>query len=130
MKSKNIFGRLSLVSILATAMLFVSLPGQAAMVGTAQINRDISGNSVDQITLLQGRLWIQQQLVMNGVDEADSVIRVSRLSDAQVQQVRVRFDEMPAGAGVVGVAATIAVVILVTDLIGLTDIYPFIRPIK
>lgn len=124
------FYRLGQAFALTAVLLFVSLPGQTAMVGTAEISRDIASINVDQTTLQQQRLWIQQQLVANGVSAADSAMRVSLLSDAQVRQVRQQFDEMPAGAGVAGIIVTAAIVILVTDLIGLTDVYPFIRPIQ
>ena len=130
MKLLKPFYRLGQAFALIAALLLVSLPGQAAMVGTAEINRDIAGISVDQTTLQKERLWIQQQLVANGVSEADSALRVSLLSDAQVRQVRQQFDEMPAGAGAAGIIVTAAIVLLVTDLIGLTDVYPFIRPVQ
>ena len=130
MKLMKPFYRLGQAFALTAVLLFVSLPGQTAMVGTAEISRDIASINVDQTTLQQQRLWIQQQLVANGVSAADSAMRVSLLSDAQVRQVRQQFDEMPAGAGVAGIIVTAAIVILVTDLIGLTDVYPFIRPIQ
>lgn len=129
MKLLNAFRRPAQIIALAAVVLFSSLPSQAAMIGTAEINRSIAGINVDAQTLQQERLWIQQQLVSNGVNKADSVLRVSQLSDAQVRQVRDKFDEMPAGAGVVGVVVAVGIVLLVTDLIGLTDVYPFVRPL-
>ena len=121
--------QLSQLIALVAVLLFTSLPGQAAMVGTAQITREIAGINIDAKTLQQERLWIQKQLLSNGVSEADSALRVSQLSDSQVHHVRHKFDEMPAGAGAVGIAVGIGIVLLVTDLIGLTDIFPFIRPV-
>lgn len=130
MKLLNPLKRLCQSLALAIVMLFTSLPAQSAMIGTAEINRDIAGIGIDAQTLQQERLWIQQQLIANGVSKTDSVLRVSHLSDAQVHQVRHHFDEMPAGAGVAGVVITVGIVLLVTDLLGLTDIFPFVRPIK
>ena len=121
--------QLSQIIALVATLLFSSLPAQAAMVGTAEITREIAGINIDASTLQQERLWIQKQLLSNGVSEADSVLRVSHLSDSQVHHVRHKFDEMPAGAGAVGIAVGIGIVLLVTDLIGLTDIFPFIRPV-
>lgn len=129
MKLRQTMKKFVQASALAITLLLSSLPGQAAMVGTAQITRDIAGLSIDAQTLQQERLWIQQQLVSNGVSQADSTIRVSQLSDSQVHHVRHKFDEMPAGAGAVGIAIGVGIVLLVTDLIGLTDIFPFVRPI-
>jgi hypothetical protein len=122
------FTQLGQVIALAIAVLFASLPAHAAMIGTAEITRDIVGISIDEKTLQKERLWIQQQLVSNGVSLSDSATRVSQLSDSQVHHVRHEFDEMPAGAGVVEVTIAVGIVLLVTDLIGLTDIFPFVRP--
>ena len=130
MKLLKAFRRPAQIFALAAVVLFSSLPSQAAMIGTAEINRSIAGIDVDAQTLQQERLWIQQQLISNGVNKTDSVIRVSQLSDAQVRQVRHKFDEMPAGAGAFGVAVGVGIVLLVTDLIGLTDIFPFVRPMQ
>jgi hypothetical protein len=128
MKLRQPFTQLGQVIALAIVALFTSLPGQSAMIGTAEITRDIAGINIDAQTFQKERLWIQQQLISNGVSQGDSAIRVSQLSDSQVHHVRHKFDEMPAGAGVLGVAIGVGIVLLVTDLIGLTDIYPFVRP--
>ena len=130
MKLLHTLKRPGQIIALAIVLLFSSLPSQAAIVGTAEINRTIAGINVNAQTLQKERLWIQQQLVSNGVSKTDSVLRVSQLSDAQVRQVRNKYDEMPAGAGVVGIAVTVGIVLIVTDLLGLTDIFTFIRPIK
>jgi hypothetical protein len=55
---------------------------------------------------------------------------VSSLSDAQVQQIHQRIDEMPAGSGALGTVAFIFLVLVITDLTGLTDVFPFIRPVN
>ena len=130
MKLRNAFSQLVKATTLAVVLLFCSMPGHAAMIDTAEITRDIAGINLDAQTLQQDRLWIEQQLVLNGVDTADASLRVSQLSDAQVHHVRHQFDDMPAGAGVVGVVIIVGVALLVTDLLGLTDVFPGIRPIN
>jgi flagellar motor component MotA len=39
------------------------------------------------------------------------------------------MNEMPAG-GIVGAVVTVLAVIAILDLLGVTDVYPFIRPIN
>ena len=113
------------VAIVATS-LFVSLPAQAGMVGTAEL----AGNAqiLNTSELSAQRNWIQQQLEANGVSANDAALRVSSLSDQQVQQVQQRLEEMPAGAGVGTVLVIGFLVLVITDLVGLTDVFPFIRP--
>ena len=118
-----------LITILAivTTSLFIGLPAQAGMVGTAEMTSSLNtGLSSAEISVQ--RSWIQQQLEVNGVNASDAVIRVSSLSDRQVQQIHQRIDEAPAGAGALGIIALIALVLVITDLTGYTDVFPFIRP--
>ncbi len=123
--------KLGLGIIAVAATLMVSLPGQAAMLGTAQIDSNLGGGlAFDQNTIVQERAWIREQLLSNGVRDADATIRVSSLSDSQVRRIRQKFDEMPAGAGAGGTVLVVFLVFVATDLMGATDIFPFIRPIE
>lgn len=120
--------KLALVLSIVTTAIFVGTPAQAGMVGTASL----SGNSL-QITagaetLVEQRQWLKTQLEANGVKSADAALRVSSLTDQQVQQIHQRIDEMPAGGDALGTIAFIALVLVITDLTGLTDVFPFIRP--
>ena len=40
------------------------------------------------------------------------------------------FDELPAGGDVLGVILVVFIVFVITDVIGATDIFPFIKPVK
>ena len=114
----------------AVGVVSFSIPAQAAMVATAQIVADASGQVFDQKVMQQQRDWIQARLEAGGVSQADSALRVSSLSDNQVIQVHQRMDEMPTGAGAAGAVLFVFVVLAITDLMGATDIFPFIRPME
>ena len=121
--------KLALSLLIVAGVVFASLPAQAAMVGTAEIGNSMAGLELDQAALQQKREWIHQQLLAHGVSPADSRLRVNSLSDSQVVQIHQRIDEMPAGAGVVGVVVLVFIVLVITDAMGATDIFPFIRPV-
>ena len=57
--------------------------------------------------------------------------RVAALSDDQVREIAGHLDQLPAGqsavAAVVGAILIIFLVLLVTDLLGLTNIFPFVN---
>ena len=117
------------VSVLfAVGLLSLSIPAQAAMVGTAQIVGDASGQIFSSKIMQQKRDWIQTQLQQAGVSEVDSALRVSSMSDDQVMQIHQGMQEMPAGAGAAGTVLLIFVILAITDYMGVTDIFPFIRP--
>ena len=97
------------------------LPAQAGMVGTAQMQ---SGSSAPVLTdVAQQREWIRQQLVQGGVEDRLAFKRVAAMTDTQVAMVHQRMDEMPAGADL-GVVVIIALVLVITELMGYTDIVP------
>ena len=123
----NLSKKLFIILSFTLTSLFVGLPAQAGMVGTAQMTNSLNV-SLSAAEITQQRNWIQRQLEANGVTKADAALRVSSLSDSQIQQVHQRIDEMPAGAGALGTIALIALVLVITDLTGITDVFPFIRP--
>lgn len=109
--------------LIALACMAVSLPGHSAMVGTAQIQND--SVLVELGDLTQKRDWIREQLVTAGVSQPDATLRVAAMTDGQVQEIHQRIDEHPAGGNVIVI---IGLVLVITDLLGYTDIFPFIRP--
>ncbi|MDR5867033.1 PA2779 family protein [Halomonas koreensis] len=70
---------------------------------------------------------VQRQLLLQGVAPAEVEERVAALSDAEARQMAERLDQLPAGASVVGALFAVFVILLVTDILGLTDVYPFTR---
>ena len=131
MMIRNLLKKPGLGIIAVAAILLVSLPGQAAMLGTAQIDSNLGGGPVfDQNIIKQDRQWISEQLQIHGVSDAEVGMRVASLSDNQVHRIRQNFDDMPAGASAAGTVAIVFLVLVGTDLAGLTDIFPFIRPIE
>ncbi len=106
------------------ASLCFSLPGQAAMVGTAELQADLAQVQLGDIA--SQRDWIREQLVIGGVEPAAASERVAALTDLQVRQLHQRIEAHPAGGNVL---IFLVVVLLITELSGITDIIPAIRPL-
>ena len=130
MSIQKVIKSITVSMLFAVGLLSLSIPAQAAMVGTAQIVGDANGQIISPKIMQQKRDWIQTQLQQAGVSEVDSALRVSSMSDDQVMQIHQGMQEMPAGAGGAGTVAIILLVLVVTDLMGATDIFPFIRPME
>jgi hypothetical protein len=120
---------------LAILMAVTTLPiglAQAKMVSTDQIIEQ-SNPSDDRAQVLNFlmREDVQQQLIRLGVDPNEAAQRVATLSDEELQQIAGRLDELPAGEGAVGIIVgailIIFLVLLITDLLGLTDVFPFVK---
>lgn len=108
--------------LVLVAALATSLPSQAAMVGTAQIQA--SPATVELANVVQEREWIRQNLVKAGVSESLALTRVAAMTDAQVAEVHRRIDEMPAAGSAGTTLVIIGLILVITELMGYTDIIP------
>lgn len=119
--------------LLAASLVGTSIaPAQAAMVGTAQVIAAQQG-SLDRARLasMLEREDLQRQLSAMGVDVQQAKERVASLTDAEVARLNQQMSQLPAGAdSVLGFVLAIIVILMITDLVGWTDVYPFIHPIK
>jgi len=118
---------------LIPAMTLGSLPlqAQAGIVGTEQALVTPAGQADrDRVSNFLAREDVRKELTAQGVSADDAIARVQAMSDAEVAQLAQRVDKAPAGAGVVGVLFTIFLILLVTDILGFTKVYPFTRPIR
>ena len=118
--------------LLAAALLGAQVaPVQAGMVGTAQVLAAEQGRvDRDELVSLLEREDLQRQLSALGVDVQHAQERVAALTDAEVARINQRVAELPAGASALGVVLFIFIVFIITDALGVTDIFPFVHPIK
>lgn len=118
--------------LLLTVMLsFASLPLQAAMVTTEQVvMQQQTSWDRDQLTAVFDREDVQQQMVVLGVSVEDVQKRIAMMSDTEVAQLNQQMNDLPAGASVLSLAVLVFIVFVVTDVIGATDIFPFIKPVR
>ncbi len=115
-------------------MLMLACPYQsawAAIIGTESIiNVDRSQSSRDYLNNLLAREDIQAALISQGIDPQEAKARIDSLSDAEVNDIVDKLDQLPAG-GVLGTILIIAFLVfaifVVTDIAGYTDIFPFIK---
>lgn len=122
---------ISLVLIVAIAGMGLPLQAQAGMVPTAAV---ASSPAKERIIGLLERSDVRAQLATLGVNPADAKARVAALTDDEAAQLAARMDSMPAGGdgigAVLGVAVLIFLVLLLTDILGFTHVFPFTKPIK
>jgi hypothetical protein len=132
------FGR-AIALTMTLVLLIGSLPlgvAQAALITTDQVIGDEAiGDAAEQERRKVGaflqRQDVRDQMIAFGVDPEEAQTRVASLSDREIRQIAGQIDRLPAGQGVlvalIGAAVFIFVVLLITDLLGLTHIFPFVR---
>jgi len=126
------FRRLLAVTLIVSITgLGLPLPAQAAMLST---DSALAVAQRDRITGMLEREDVRLRLESDGVNPSDVKARVAALGDQEVAQLAARIDTLPAGAdglgALVGALVLIFLVLLLTDLLGLTHVFPFTKPIR
>ena len=88
----------------------------------------------ERITTLLERRDVRAQLEARGVNPTDVQARVAALSDDEAAQLAKRIDQLPAGgdgfSALISALLIVFIVLLITDILGVTKVFPFTRPIK
>ena len=126
--------RKSVTAAMVGSIVFASVPLQplhAALVGTDQVIQQTEGSARDQVTAFMARTDVVAQIEALGVSPSEAQARVAALSDAEIGKIVGKIDTMPAGEGaigaIVGAIVLVAIILLITDLLGLTTVYGFTR---
>ena len=123
--------------LLAIYMLMLACPYHstcATLIGTDSIiNENRDQNPRDYLNDLLAREDLKAALVSQGIDPQEAQARIDSLSDSEVNDIVDRLDQLPAG-GVLGTLLIIAflvfVILLLTDIGGYTDVFPFVNKQK
>jgi hypothetical protein len=116
-------------------MLILACPYQsawAAMIGTESIiNEDRGQSPRDYLNNLLARKDIQAALISQSIDPQEAKARIDSLSDAEVNNIVNKLDQLPGGGGaletILIIAFLVFAIFVVTDIAGYTDIFPFIK---
>jgi hypothetical protein len=127
-----------LVVFMATLMLLIAVPYQtilAAMIPTEMTNDTIKGQEARAfLNELISREDIQNYLTKQGIDPLEAKVRVDSLTDSEAVMVAEQLEQLPAGGGAIGViigaALIVFLVLLATDILGYTDVFPFVKKHK
>lgn len=117
-----------LMSVIAgpyQAALAVLIPTEAA-VDSAEAAR-----ARDNIKNFLSRQDAQNHLIARGINPDEAKARIDSLTDAEALMVSKHVENIPAGGSAVGVIVgailLVFIILLITDLVGLTDVFPFVK---
>jgi hypothetical protein len=120
------------VIIALTNFIIISAPARAEMVNTdAVFKQSLHDLSGERINMFIDRCKVQKQLEAWGVKPDEAKARVNCLSDQEIERISPQIDQLPAGGGalgaIVGAALIIFSVLLITDILGFTDVFTFVK---
>ena len=114
-----------LIASLLILSLAMPLPLHAGMIATEDLlDRERIAHVLD-------RADVQAQLQAYGVNATEVKARVDALTDAEAAELAARIDSLPAGGiGIIGAILIVFLVLLITDILGYTKVFPFTKPMK
>ncbi|WP_444677397.1 PA2779 family protein [Halomonas sp. E19] len=102
-------------------------PGTSLISTQAALSAERQNADRERIQEILSRTEVQEQLIAQGVDLAEVDARVAALTDEEARLMAEQLEQLPAGASVVGALLVVFIVLLVTDILGLTNVFPFTR---
>ena len=104
---------------------------QAQLIGTTTVIAvQKQTENRERVTAFLSRDDVQRVMVQHGVDTVEAQKRVASLSDSELTKISKAMEQLPAGGdavgAIVGAAVFIFLVLLITDLLGLTHVFPFV----
>ncbi len=127
-------------SVVAASLTLSTLPLHAQPASDSGLIRTEQVASTPITAALQGdharlaalldRADLAAKLRERGVSTDDLRARIAALTDAEAAELMARIDEAPAGADILGLVFTVFIVLLVTDILGFTKVFPFTRSVR
>jgi hypothetical protein len=129
---KNTFKRLTAsVLIASTAMLGLPMAAHAGIVSSSEaLVSSAPSDARTKVAAVLARDDVRAGLAERGLSAEQAQERVRAMSDEEVASLAGRIDQAPAGGDILGVLFTIFIILLVTDILGLTKVYPFTRSVR
>jgi len=122
-----------LAFIMSTMTIEASYAG-TKMFTTLEVMEGITLNQEREkiITFMESE-EVQAKMISMGVDPREAIHRVAGLSAKEISTLSQEIDKAPAGAGVgsiIGAAVFVFIVLLITDILGFTKVFPFTKSVR
>jgi tRNA U34 5-carboxymethylaminomethyl modifying GTPase MnmE/TrmE len=119
----------TLIGCLSATVLIVGNVHAEAISSDTVMQTQVAQYNKAQLIDMVNRADVQSKLMSLGVNSHDAVARINAMTESEIAQLNNEINQAPAG-GIVGAVLTVLAVIAILDLAGVTDVYPFIRPIS
>ena len=96
----------------------------AGMISTSQfVDSEARVESLSRIEMLLAREDVARQMVALGVQPQQVMARLDAMTTAELLELESRFDEQVAGGDALAVIGVVFLVLLILDLVGVTDVF-------
>jgi hypothetical protein len=117
--------RFALTCLLSVTLIAVApMAAYADMLSTSMVMVEAERNSrIELVERYMDREDVRGQMEAMGVDSALAAERVAGLSDRQLEQLALSIDTSPAGSGELGIIIAVLVILLLLEILGVTNIF-------
>ena len=120
--------RIGLCVVLAAGFTFTPPLASTARAELSATETILAGHARERVQAAIARDDVAEQLAALGLSQDEAQRRVAALSDAEIERIAGKLEELPAGgAAVLLIVALVAVGLAFTDWMGLTSIYPWVE---
>ena len=121
-------------ALLAFYLIMLSGPYQFAVAEIIEtetfLNTMPANEAREYVNSILERENVQTTLISQGIDPIEARLRINSLSDAEINAIASRLEQLPAGGffeTFLIVAFLIFVILIFTDIAGYTDVFPFVN---
>jgi len=122
-----------ILSFLLSITLFAQVSWAQMASTEAVFEQSVSVSSHEKVSQFVGREDVAKTFETMGVDPKMVEQRIALMSDEEVSRISSQIDTLPAGGdfgGLVGAVVFVFVVLLITDILGLTKVFGFTRSLR
>lgn len=113
-----------LMLIVTLSLLGLPAVGLAVPIGTdTLVQLDQRGELLSNIRTKLARDDVRAQFLARGVSPLEVEARIAALTTEELQLVSTQLDQLPAGGSVLAVVGVVFVVLLILEMVGVTNIF-------
>lgn len=131
----------AIVAVLIVSLMHLGMisSAQAVIVETESVQSAVADqlateNNRAKLTRLIERPEVTRELTQWGFSKDEALARVNAMTDEEVTVAAQKLEKLPAGADglgtIIGVLLFVFIVLLITDVLGLTKVFPFTRSVR
>jgi hypothetical protein len=122
-----------ILSFVLSVTLFAQVSWAQMASTEAVLEQPAAVSSHEKVNQFVGREDVAKTFEFMGVDPKMVEQRIALMSDDEILKISSEIDTLPAGGdlgGIVGAVVFVFVVLLITDILGLTKVFGFTRSVR
>jgi hypothetical protein len=128
----------AIVAAMTAGAIFATslpVPVQARMMSTDEVLAQTRASADrERVTSFLQREDVRQQMAALGVSADEAAQRVAALSDQEIARIAGQIPDQPAGGDalgvIIGAVLLVFIILLITDIAGLTKVFPWTRSVR